>query len=250
MGGAESSTPAGGVLLPGRGGPLIGFDFDCTLTSTHFYKAFAWGYSQGQRNGFADKLMGWCKARGLPEGVSIDAHSGYHQDPMTDALEFFCTNAGDKQFREMFRDLFLGGEERIQLITTWLAKSQLDHGCEYAIVTAGQSSAVLRALNTAVPEWTPFFPNANVWDTSQSRHAATSVAGAKCLMLRDLRPDARWILLVDDALKKDVVPGWITTCTKVESWDKLVYEGPGISAHDLEQITQLLRANCSDEKQA
>lgn len=47
-----------------RGGrPLLGFDFDCTLTSAHFYKAFAWEYAQGQGNRYTPKMVEWCEAR-------------------------------------------------------------------------------------------------------------------------------------------------------------------------------------------
>lgn len=47
---------------------------------------------------------------------------------MTEALDFFCEHAGDDGFKEMYREVFLGGEERIKTITDWLATNKKEHG--------------------------------------------------------------------------------------------------------------------------
>ena len=96
----------------------------------------------------------------------------------------------------------------------------------FAIITAGTSTALLRAL-AALPEWRPFFSSDRIWDTSQGRHAIQSIAGQKVLMLRDIHPKASGILLVDDSLERDAPPKWATEGAQVSLFS-LPYEGPGL----------------------
>merc|ERR1712032_371909 len=100
---------------------------------------------------------------------------------MNSALEDFCRKAGDDLFRKLFREVFLGGEDRITLLADWLDRLQ-DTSVEFAIITAGTSTAVLRALAVAVPEWLRFFPSDRIWDTSQGRHASKYAATQKVLI--------------------------------------------------------------------
>ena len=73
----------------------------------------------------------------------------------------------------------------------------------------------------------PFFPTDVVLDLSQSRHQVPSITGQKALILRDLRPMAR-ILLVDDSLREDPIPTWILRRSQVK-FVALPYEGTGLN---------------------
>merc|ERR1712159_598493 len=68
---------------------LIGFDFDCTLTVKHFYKIFAWGYTQGnpQIHPHCGAFFRWCEEQGL-KFQPIQQHDQY--DAMNCALDHFC----------------------------------------------------------------------------------------------------------------------------------------------------------------
>mmetsp|Transcript_148944 Transcript_148944/g.371115 ORF Transcript_148944/g.371115 Transcript_148944/m.371115 type:complete len:296 (-) Transcript_148944:29-916(-) len=215
---------------------FIGFDFDCTLTVRHFYKVFAWGYAQHNNSAHdhCKAFAEWCREHDVESEMLRDAMGN---DPMVAAVEDFCRQGGEAAFRDLFREVFLGGEERIALIASWLGRMQRS-GVEFAIVTAGVSVSVLRALS-AVPEWLPFFSSGRVWDTQQSRHCVTSVAGTKALMLRDLSPDAARILLVDDSLVRDTPPQWVLKASGVETFE-LPYEGPGVSAESLKAIEEAI----------
>jgi len=221
-------APAPAVMLKKR---LLGFDFDCTLTVRHFYKVFAWGYAQGNLSAhphcryFAE----WCEE----QKISTKMEGCVEDDMVMDALENFCQGAGEASFRDVFREVFLGGSARIEMVAAWLAKMKRQ-GVEFAIVTAGVSASVVRALSV-VPEWQPFFSSGRIWDTQQGRHRTTLIAGQKALILRDLSPDAHRILLVDDALGKDPVPEWIEKGASVDSFP-LPYEGPGVDEESLKAI--------------
>ncbi|CAK9081531.1 SAP domain-containing protein, partial [Durusdinium trenchii] len=117
---------------------------------------------------------------------------------MVSGVERLTKQLGEKKFKEMIREVFLGGEERIQELTEWFTKKTND-GISFAIITAGVASTVSMALE-AVPEWDRFFPTDLVLDLSGSRHQVLSVTGQKALMLRDLRPTATRLVLVDDSL--------------------------------------------------
>jgi len=216
---------------------LLGFDFDCTLTVRHFYKVFAWGYAQGSANAHChcEAFFHWCHARGFDTSMEEMLEMG---DPMCSALEDFCRQAGEDAFRDVFREVFLGGDERISLVGRWLERLQRQ-GVEFAIVTAGTATAVLRGL-AATPEWLPYFPSNRVWDTSQGRHSARSVMDQKVLMLRDISPEACRILLVDDSLEKDPAEAWVLLAASVEVFEGLDYEGTGVTEVVLEELEKQL----------
>merc|ERR1719393_228424 len=133
---------------------------------------------------------------------------------MNCALDHFVRLHGLPTFHKLFREVMAGGEERIKLVENFL-QGMNDAGVEFCIVTAGTSSAVMRGLG-AVPEWLKFFPGNRVWDTQQGRHAARrSVGGQKALMMRDIYPEAKKILFVDDALVKDPAPQWTLAASGV-----------------------------------
>ncbi|CAK9081529.1 unnamed protein product, partial [Durusdinium trenchii] len=183
----------------GSGAPdsFIGLDFDCTITIRHYYKCIA------------EKLLGkqvfshphsavfnaWLKRHRVNLEVPEVPDSDHW---MVSGVERLTKQLGEKKFKEMIREVFLGGEERIQELTEWFTKKTND-GISFAIITAGVASTVSMALE-AVPEWDRFFPTDLVLDLSGSRHQVLSVTGQKALMLRDLRPTATRLVLVDDSL--------------------------------------------------
>eukprot|EP00928_Gymnodinium_smaydae_P040549 TRINITY_DN27491_c0_g1_i1.p1 TRINITY_DN27491_c0_g1~~TRINITY_DN27491_c0_g1_i1.p1 ORF type:complete len:351 (-),score=81.23 TRINITY_DN27491_c0_g1_i1:54-1076(-) len=222
---------------------LVGFDFDCTLTVRHFFKVFAHGFLKGDMTAHPHcaAFGAWCKSRRLPVRMVAPPPGIWAGNAMGAALEAFCCRAGEEGFRQLFREVFLGGDERIRLVADALARLQRA-GAELCIVTAGSSGAVLRAL-AAVPEWRPFFPPSLVWDVSQARHKAGSVMAMKALMLRDLRPAAERIVLVDDSLERDPPPAWALEVAEVVvdvCAGSLPYEGSGLGESALASIERWL----------
>mmetsp|Transcript_46153 Transcript_46153/g.83175 ORF Transcript_46153/g.83175 Transcript_46153/m.83175 type:complete len:239 (+) Transcript_46153:112-828(+) len=216
---------------------FVGFDFDCTLTVRHFFKVFAWCYAQrSSAHPHCKAFYDWCRERDVEHEIQelLDP-----SDPMSSALEDFCRHAGEKVFHEVFREVFLGGDERITMVASWL-ESMRQKGVEFGIVTAGTSTAVLRALSAA-PEWQPFFPSVRIWDTQQGRHSIRSLAGHKVLMLRDICPTACRIVLVDDSIERDRPPQWVLDAAQVSLVD-LPYEGPGVDQALLDKIAEAVLA--------
>eukprot|EP00747_Dinoflagellata_sp_TGD_P209564 gnl/TRDRNA2_/TRDRNA2_82947_c0_seq1.p1 gnl/TRDRNA2_/TRDRNA2_82947_c0~~gnl/TRDRNA2_/TRDRNA2_82947_c0_seq1.p1 ORF type:complete len:259 (+),score=43.72 gnl/TRDRNA2_/TRDRNA2_82947_c0_seq1:58-834(+) len=216
---------------------LIGFDFDCTLTSRHFFKVFAWGFASGNERAHrhCPEFFQWCRSKGIQPGMQSPAGG----DAMNAALDEFCFCYGEELFREAFRNIFLGGEERIAMIANWLQRMS-GNGVEFSIVTAGTSTAVLRGLCT-VPEWLRYFNSNRIWDTQQGRHRVGSIMSMKALMLRDISPDASKILLVDDSMVNDAPFPWVLEAAQVVAFDgDLPYEGPGLDAELLKQVEHAL----------
>ncbi|CAK0842161.1 unnamed protein product, partial [Prorocentrum cordatum] len=97
----ESLAAQRDAILDRRQAPiLVGFDFDCTLTVRHFYKAFAWGYAQGAESmhPHCQAFFDYCREndivprmKGQPDG---------HEDLMVQAVEDFCRQTGEEAFRE------------------------------------------------------------------------------------------------------------------------------------------------------
>mmetsp|Transcript_109312 Transcript_109312/g.308482 ORF Transcript_109312/g.308482 Transcript_109312/m.308482 type:complete len:285 (-) Transcript_109312:235-1089(-) len=216
----------------------IGFDFDCTITVRHFYKVFAFGYVRGDMGAHSHcaAFCDWCRQNDI-EVEEPPPHRQY-EDLMCFALEAFSRHAGEDAFRGVFREVFLGGEERIALFAEWL-KGMREEGVEFVILTAGTSTAVLRGL-AAAPELLAYFPSDRVWDTQQSRHQVNGVGATKALMLRDLCPESTYSLLIDDAIERDRPPPWVLQASGVTIFDGLPYEGPGVNAEILQEIKEMI----------
>jgi len=216
---------------------LVGFDFDCTLTTRHFFKCFAWCYAQSNPDGHAhgEAFYQWCD----DHGIDAEEHRVLQReaDGMSSAVDHFCRVAGEDVFAKLVREFFLGGEERIKVVAKWL-EAMAALGVEFAIVTAGVSTAVLRALN-AVPEWQKFFPSSRIWDTSQSRHSVKSTMATKAMICRDVCSDSINTILVDDSLGHDPPPEWALKGAQVEVMG-LEYEGSGVDKAYLEDIQKRL----------
>lgn len=215
---------------------LVGFDFDCTLTVRHYYKVLAWCYANNRTDAHphSEAFFDWCDKTGVVPGL---LRSSNPNDIMESALDDFAGKAGEDGFREAVREVFLGGSSRITMIADWLEKMTKE-GVEFAIVTAGTSTSVFRAL-TAVPEWQPYFPLNRVWDTSHSRHSIRSTTSMKTLMLRDFSPKASGIVLVDDSLGRDPPDSWVLQAAKVDAV-QLPYEGSGVDEAKLAEIEKIL----------
>ena len=201
---------------------LIGLDFDCTITVRHFYKSVA-NLLMGKPMAHPHCAIfhAWLKK----EGVKLEVPQQTDVHWMVSAVETLSHVLGVDRFRHLIREVFLGGEERIQHLTAWFAGKDQE-GIHFAIITAGVASSVSMALE-AVPEWDRFFPTDVVLDLSQSRHQVPSITGQKALILRDLRPMAR-IVLVDDSLREDPIPTWILRRSQVK-FVALPYEGTGLN---------------------
>lgn len=205
---------------------LLGLDFDCTITVRHFYKCMVLGIfmRKPQAHAHCPAMFEWLQQNGITD---IRVPTAPDQHPMVCATEFLAEKLGPEKFTRLVREVFLGGEERIQWLTGWLrAKKQL--GVDLAIITAGISSTVSMALD-AVPEWNLLFTTDAVLDVGSCRHQVSSLIGQKVLMLRDLRPAAQKLILVDDSLAEDPPPDWILRRARVQTLG-LPYEGSGIDS--------------------
>lgn len=222
--------------------PLLAFDFDCTITVRHMFKVFAWGFSRGDENAHAHckAFFSYCEERDLPTAMEGGVFQGIDGgSSVLGAVEDFVAQAGEEAFKDAFREVFLGGEQRIAWLTARLEKLH-QQGVQFCIVTAGMSSSVVRCL-IAVPEWRSYFPSDRIWDTSQSRHSVRSVACHKVLMLRDICPSASKAILIDDSLCRDRPPRWMLEGAQVEIYEDLPYEGPGVSEATFDAIEAWLK---------
>lgn len=219
------------------GAPLIGFDFDCTITVRHYYKCLAWGLAGGNESAHphCKVLFDWLRARKISPQAP---HGNQNLDAVVVVTEFLIQTLGSAQFRALFREVFLGGEDRISVLTAWLREKR-NNNVEMAIITAGIASAVSRALQVAVPEWSSFFPPDMVLDIGHHRHQVNSITGAKALILRDRCQASKIILLVDDSLCKDELPDWIASSAHVKPVG-LPYEGSGLEKKVFHEIDTAL----------
>eukprot|EP00439_Symbiodinium_sp_Y106_P029580 s4607_g3.t1 len=193
---------------------LVGFDFDCTLTIRHFYKVFAWCVPfRTEAHPHYEAFLDWCEEHELDLGeVQFTTGVGRGVEPDV-VLALLDRSVGEDKLHELLREVFFGGAERINAIASWLQQLSRS-GAEFAIVTAGISTSVLRVLN-AVPEWQPFFPSDRIWDVQQSRHSVQSVSTSKVLLLRDICPKA--CLKFDPAaflMSSRAFYWWMTRCRK------------------------------------
>jgi len=59
-------------------------------------------------------------------------------------------------------------------------------------------------------------------------------------MLRDICPESRKTILVDDALSHDRPPSWVLKAAQVELYEGLRYEGTGINGELLKEIEEVI----------
>ncbi|CAJ1434826.1 unnamed protein product [Effrenium voratum] len=220
---------------------FVGLDFDCTITVRHYYKCLATGLVMGRPSGHphCPAFMAWLrreKTAVTPQDLEARVPN---EHPILCAVECLQEKLGEEKFKQLIREVFLGGDERIQQLTAWLTAKKKE-GVDFAIITAGLASTVSIALE-AVPEWDDFFPTDVVLDVGASRHQVLSVTGQKALMLRDLRPLAR-IILVDDSLGEDPIPAWIRRRAQVFSV-ALPYEGSGLSQDSCARVDEALKSS-------
>lgn len=224
--------------------PCIALDFDHTLTARHIYKALGPGYYNGQRDVHADSedFATWCLARqlptSLPEERRIDEGYAQHDDRLRvhAVLDYFdhcgCT-------RELFREFFMGGEDRIDSMTRWLRDRAAT--CQLLIVTAGFASVVVRLIASAMPEWASLLPAGAIQDVHSQRWlGVSSVLARKLLTVRDVRPLAAGVLLVDDAASSHAIPPWALKVTKAQAYNGLEFEAGGLQEMHLRAVTALV----------
>merc|ERR1719421_2553578 len=125
---ARRPSAGGGAETPQRlaRGPrtAVGFDFDCTLSTKHLYKALAWGYgSDGQRSHphYAE-LVAWIKAHepALPTGLPATAARGGVANEVAVVLDFL-ERQDSRACQRVLRDFFLGGDARIRSLAAAFA---------------------------------------------------------------------------------------------------------------------------------
>mmetsp|Transcript_30189 Transcript_30189/g.70455 ORF Transcript_30189/g.70455 Transcript_30189/m.70455 type:complete len:284 (+) Transcript_30189:73-924(+) len=156
---AVPSSPSNGHIVASASeaaGVVVCFDWDCTITSRHMYKAFAGGqWSEVHSKPFEE----WCKRNQIPNPMSVKL-----QRSIIDRM--FVTEArGEEYLRQAFREYFLGGEARIQMLTQ-LFQSLLEEKCVLCILTRGDASSLRLCFDKAIPEWSTLFSSGWIGDTS------------------------------------------------------------------------------------
>mmetsp|Transcript_64560 Transcript_64560/g.120178 ORF Transcript_64560/g.120178 Transcript_64560/m.120178 type:complete len:290 (+) Transcript_64560:96-965(+) len=139
---------------------VVCFDWDCTITCRHMYKAFAGGqWSQVHSKPF----QAWCQEHQLPNPLSARARSSV-TDRML-CLEDAIGASGAQHVKVICREYFLGGEERIKMLVR-LFKALQDGKCILCILTRGEAPALRLCFERAIPELACYFTQGWIGDTS------------------------------------------------------------------------------------
>jgi hypothetical protein len=160
------------------------FDWDCTITSVHMYKAAA-GWTP-----YSGKLVAWLRQQGggapLPDLEIMYSKESLRSDdgggPVTRALTLGGGVEGRTHLRHVARGYFLGGEQRV----AWLGElfaSLAARRVRLCVLTRGEAASVRAVFEAATPEvracWLPAGRS-----TARSRHTIV-----RCHMLCAWQPE-------------------------------------------------------------
>lgn len=191
------------AAMPG-GGPIVVFDWDCTLTSRHLYKILA-GWSP-----YCGPFSEWCVAHDIPDPIKIPMRHG----SIVERMAFGGAGEGDEMLRRAFREYMMGGEERIAAIKELLVELHTVHGCTLCVLTRGETASLRVVFDKVLPDWAPLFEGGWVANTaneyftcdasgmlSEQMSGLTTGGASKENMLEQLFPfDSHTVLLVDDSI--------------------------------------------------
>jgi hypothetical protein len=243
-----AAQPVRQAVRPAPQAVAIGFDFDCTLTVRHLYKALAWGFlpnGHPQRppdHPHHPEMEMWVKEKEptLLHATRLDPQWRPERpapaNEVSTVLDFLASQDAEAS-RRLMRDFFLGGDQRIAEMAAFFRDLET-RGAELYILTAGVAASVSQLLATAVPEWLPFFPSNRVHDIGHHRHKVSSIAGVKMLILRDIAGKPGF--LIDDSLAKEPLEAWVPDASGIRGLDILEYEGEGIQQAERETIMRYL----------
>jgi hypothetical protein len=124
----------GGVALaPNQGGsgPIIVFDWDCTVTCTHMFKVLS-GWA-----GYCEPFSAFCAEHGYEDPLGIPV-----RESICERMHFGGGAAGQAALAECFVQFFMGGETRMAQVKALLTTLKHTHGCRLCVLTRGDTASV------------------------------------------------------------------------------------------------------------
>ena len=194
------------AAMPGGGGPIVVFDWDCTVTSQHLYKILA-GWPR-----YCAPFSEWCDAQGIPDPIKIPLRHG----SIVERMAFGGGEEGDEMLRRAFREFMMGGEARIAAIKELLVELRTVHGCTLCVLTRGETASLRILFDKVVPDWAPLFEGGWIANTaneyftcdasgalSEQMPGLTTGGASKENMLEQLFSfDSHTVMLVDDSISR------------------------------------------------
>ena len=194
------------AAMPGGGGPIVVFDWDCTVTCQHLYKILA-GWPR-----YCGPFSEWCDAQGIPDPIKIPLRHG----SIVERMAFGGGEEGDEMLRRAFREFMMGGEARIAAIKELLVELRTVHGCTLCVLTRGETASLRILFDKVLPDWAPLFEGGWIANTaneyftcdasgalSEQMPGLTTGGASKENMLEQLFPfDSHTVMLVDDSISR------------------------------------------------
>ena len=127
-------------------GPIIVFDWDCTITCKHLFKVLA-GWPQ-----YCGALSEWCSHRDIPDPIKIPM-----KESIVERMAFGGGAEGEELLRRVFREFMMGGEERIAAVKDVLTELRTVHKCTLCVLTRGETASLRILFDKIIPDWAPLF---------------------------------------------------------------------------------------------
>ena len=158
------------------GGPVIVFDWDCTVTSQHLYKILA-GWPP-----YCEPFSEWCDAQGIPDPIKTPMRGS-----IVERMSFGGGDEGDALLRRAVREFMMGGEARIAALKELLVELRTVHGCTLCVLTRGETSSLRIIFDKVLPDWAPLFEGGWIANTANEYFTCgASGALSEHLLPRDL----------------------------------------------------------------
>lgn len=132
-------------------GSVVCFDWDCTITVKHMYKAYA-GWDV-----YAQDLAIWCHNQRIANPLDIPWRGS-----IVDRMVF---DGNSDLFRYVICNYFLGGPERVEMLKKLFSTLRQRYCATICILTRGEVAALHHVMKRALPEWAWFFAGGWVGDT-------------------------------------------------------------------------------------
>ena len=147
---AKMDGASSGRALPanqGGAGPIIVFDWDCTITATHMFKVLS-GWE-----GYCEPFSDWCVEQGIDDPLRIPV-----RESICERMEFGGGAAGLAALKHVFVTFFMGGEERMAQVKAALTTLKHTHGCRLCVLTRGDTASLRIVFDKVLDEsWAELF---------------------------------------------------------------------------------------------
>ena len=131
----------------GGTGPIIVFDWDCTITATHMFKVLS-GWE-----GYCEPFSAWCVEQGIDDPLRIPV-----RESICERMEFGGGAAGLAALKKVFVTFFMGGEERMAQVKAALTTLKHTHGCRLCVLTRGDTASLRIVFDKVLDEsWAELF---------------------------------------------------------------------------------------------